>query len=134
MKLLNKVGMNSFASNNPDELWDIMLAKINDVAKNMCPIKEFKIKRYRDPWISPEILEMIKDKDRASKKAIRTNSEADWIIARRLRNSCLSCVRKAKGDLIRNELNTNCSIVIVLLVFALCNNETFQVLLYKVLL
>ena len=84
-----------------------MLNNIITVADNMCPIKNFNVKKYRDPWISPEILELKRDKDKALKKAKRTKLDNDWNEARRLRNACLNRVRKAKGDLIGMKLDTN---------------------------
>ena len=95
-----------FAREDPKELWNIMLENINNIADNMCPVKSFKVKKYRDPWISPEILEIIRDKDRALKRAKRTKLDEDWKEAKRLRNNCLGRIRKARGDLIREELDT----------------------------
>ena len=84
-----------------------MLTNIIAVSDIMCPVKTFNIKKYKDPWITPEILGQIRDKDQALKKAKRTKKDDDWQIAKRLRNFCLSTIRKAKGDLVRNELDTN---------------------------
>ena len=36
------------------------------------------------------------------RKAKRTNYNEDWKLARRLRNDCVSTVRKAKPDFIQN--------------------------------
>ena len=96
-----------YANNDPDKLWEIMLLNINNVADWMCPMKNVNIKKYRDPWVTPEILELIRDKDQALKKAKRTKNDQNWKTAKRLRNSCLTQVRKAKGDLIRSELDNN---------------------------
>ena len=35
---------------------------------NMCPVKKFKIKQVKEAWITPQLLELIKDKDHAMKK------------------------------------------------------------------
>ena len=69
-----------FATNNPDELWNIMLTKITTVADVMFPEKSFKIRKYRDPWISPELLDLMRDKDIALKKA--KNKKKKVLIAR----------------------------------------------------
>ena len=34
----------------------------------MCPSKTFKIKQVKQPWISPRLIGLIRDKDRALKK------------------------------------------------------------------
>ena len=96
-----------FANEKPNIQWDIMLSKIIEVADEMCPVKTYNIKRFKDPWITPEKLEMIRDKDNALRKAKRSRKEMDWNVAKRLRNTCLSKIRKAKGDFVRNELNIN---------------------------
>ena len=58
-----------FASRDPETLWDIMFSNIMVTTDRMCPMKQFKVKKYRDPWISSELIELIKEKDRALKKA-----------------------------------------------------------------
>ena len=63
----------------------------------MYPVKLFKTKVIRDPWITHEIIELIKDKDRALKKAKRSGNPLHWQTARRLRNDCLRIVRNAKA-------------------------------------
>ena len=40
-----------------------------------CPIKTFKIKQEKEPWITPPLLELIKDKDHALKKAKRKKDD-----------------------------------------------------------
>ena len=35
----------------------------------MCLVKDFRIMKYRDPWIMSELIEIIRDKDRALKRA-----------------------------------------------------------------
>ena len=80
---------------------------ITKIADTICPSKTFKIKKFKEPWLSNEILELIKDKDRALKKAKRSKTADDWKLAHRLRNNCLSLIRKTKSDFIQNELNSN---------------------------
>ena len=53
----------------------------------MCPLKTFKIKQKKDPWITSELLELIKDKDYALKCAKRTKNSDDWVRARSLNSN-----------------------------------------------
>ena len=91
----------------PNDIWrklyDIILSYID----LQCPLKEFKIKKVKDPWVSPELLEFIKDKDKALPKAKKSKLATDCIIARRLRNECLQRVRNCKSEFMKNELNNN---------------------------
>ena len=93
-----------FQNDDPDVLWDIMMNSINVALDQLCPKKIFKIKKYKEPWISQELLELIKDKDLMLKKAKKSKLPEDWIIAKRYRNDCLSKIRKAKSDFVTSEL------------------------------
>ena len=52
-----------------------------------------------------EILEAIHDKDRLLAKAKQSNSQADWIIARRRRNEVKNLTKHAKSNFIKDNLN-----------------------------
>ena len=73
----------------------------------MCPLKQFKVRNSEKPWFSNELLEQIKDKDRALRKAKRSGTSEDWKLARRLRHDFLRDVRRAKTSFLQNELNIN---------------------------
>ena len=93
--------------NNPNELWKKNCTYITNTLDHMCPMKLFSIKKYKEPWITNELLELIKDKDLALRTAKRTKKKVDWDNARTLRNECLSKIRKAKCEFVNNELNNN---------------------------
>ena len=47
-------------------------------------------------------MEEIRDNDLALKKAKKSQNKDDWIIARQLKNACLTHVRKAKCGFVKN--------------------------------
>ena len=49
--------------------WDILEANILATIDAMCPVKHFKVSHSNDPWITNELLEEIRDKDLALKRA-----------------------------------------------------------------
>ena len=72
-KHLENINWNSFdEANDPNQLWEIMCNNIKTALDDICPLKKFKIKMYKEPWISHELLELINDKDSLLKKAKRT--------------------------------------------------------------
>ena len=73
----------------------------------MCPIKTFRIKQIKQPWITPRLLELIKDKDQALKLAKRSKNPDLWNEAKRICNACNNRLRKAKADFIKEELITH---------------------------
>ena len=65
---------------NPEECWKVLLHRITEIADTMCPIKNYIVKEKRDPWITNEILEKIKDKDFARKTAKQTKLKKNGLI------------------------------------------------------
>ena len=96
--------------NSTDSLeiqWDKWLDIITKEMNIMCPIKTFRIKQIKQPWITPRLLELIKDKDKALKTAKKSKNPDLWIEAKRLRNACTNRLRKAKADFIKEQLVTH---------------------------
>ena len=87
--------------------WAVLLGKITLEIDKICPLRNFKIKQEKEPWISPELIELIKDKDRALKTAKKRKDPALWNDAKRLRNQCIRRLRQAKADFISANLNNN---------------------------
>ena len=50
---------------DPNILWEIFCKNIVNILDVTCPMKSFSIKQYKEPWITNELLELIKDKDHA---------------------------------------------------------------------
>ena len=71
----------------------------------MCPLKKFKVAQAKEPWVTNEILEMIKDKDRLLRRAKQKDSLIDWEIARNVQNNTNSQIRRAKANFIQDNLN-----------------------------
>ena len=63
--------------NSPDLKWAYFHSVINGILDNLCPIKKFKISKVKQPWITPHLLELIKDKDYMLKKAKKTLKNTD---------------------------------------------------------
>ena len=84
-------------------MYQIILDKIEE----MCPTKTFRVRQTNEPWMTAEVLEIIKDKDRLSAKAKRTGRQGDWLEARRARNEAGIIIDQAKRDFSQNEFDTN---------------------------
>ena len=87
--------------------WKEMLCIINDTIDSTCPVKVFRVKQEKEQWITPPLLELIKDKDNAMKLAKRRKDPELWRVAKTLRNRCISRLRKARGDFIKERLDNN---------------------------
>ena len=95
-------------SRNPIRMWEIMKTNIEGIIDTMCPLKTFRINQIKQPWITPPLIELIKDKDKVLKKAKKKkNDENLWKQAKRFRNMCTNRLRKAKADYVKSNLNNN---------------------------
>ena len=89
------------------EKWDIFENIIRENIDRMCPLKIFKIKQEKEPWVTNELIELIKDKDLILRRARKRKDHQLWTEAKRIRNQCISRIRKAKADFIKENLNNN---------------------------
>ena len=63
-----------------------------------CPTNTFRVRESRETWVTNELLEEIKDKDRALRTAKRTGKEVDWAQAKLARNRVRRLVEQARAD------------------------------------
>ena len=87
--------------------WNCLLQTIRENIDRMCPLKTFKIKQDKEPWLSNQLIELIKDKDYALKRAKSTKDPVLWNEAKRLRNNCTRRLRDARADYIKENLENN---------------------------
>ena len=55
--------------NDVEILWNIYENNIRTILDDMCPFKKFKIAKNRDPWISDDLINELKQKDYLLKRA-----------------------------------------------------------------
>ena len=95
---------NAFYNNqSPSDCWELMEEKIRSEINKMCPIKTFKVKEVREPWVTNELLEEIKDKDRALKTAKRSRKAEDMRVAREIRNRVGRMVTGARAEFLKEQ-------------------------------
>ena len=92
-----------FENNDPNELWDLVEGLIVLQANIMCPSKQYRVKAAREPWITNEAIEAIKDKDRLLKRAKRTRREEGWTNARLARNRVGRDVENLRADFLKRQ-------------------------------
>ena len=83
-----------------------------DVLDQHAPIKRIKIKSHSHPFVTPEIKQLMKTKDRWHRKAIQTNDKLCWNGYRFFRQEVKRELRLAEKIHVRNEIansrrNTN---------------------------
>ena len=94
---------NFYASADPRECWDILEKAIRDKIDAVCPLRSFRVKEIREPWITDDLLEEIRDKDNYLRLAKNTGKEEDWTLARRERNRVGKLVRNARAEFVKEQ-------------------------------
>ena len=92
-----------FGIEDPNESWDMLYDRIIKILDVMCPEKNFLVNSYREEWMNKDLMEKIIDKDKALRKAKRTNNSYDWENARKLRNSTGKLIEKARKEHFQEE-------------------------------
>ena len=92
-----------YSSRDASECWEILEDRVRQFLNEKCPSKEFRTKEIREPWVTNELIEEIKDKDRAMRTAKRTGKVEDWVAAKAERNRVGRLVEQAKADFLRDQ-------------------------------
>ena len=87
----------------PLECWGIMENRIREHLNRVAPQKEFRVKEVREPWVTNEILEEIKDKDRVLREARQSGLAGDFVRARMERNRVGRLIEQAKADFLKDQ-------------------------------
>ena len=96
-----------YSRRDPNQAWEIMRENIENEIDDMCPMRRFTVKKYDDPWITNEIIEMIRDRDELFRFARRSGKEEDWRVAKAVRNEVAGYIRNAKADFLVEQQNSN---------------------------
>ena len=92
-----------YEARDPSECWEILEVKLRGYLDKTCPIKKFKVKEAREPWVTNEILEQIKDKDRALRIARNSGKIEDWKVAKSERNRVGRLIDEAKAEFLKEQ-------------------------------
>ena len=84
--------------------WECLFKSLID---SHFPIKRKRLRKQTHPWSDNSVLRMMRNRDKAHKKAIRTGLTEDWQKYRRLRNQVTSSNRKNRKAYFKNKLQEN---------------------------
>ena len=104
LHLVGKDWNDYYEMTNPELCWDYIIKTVTEKIDVMCPLKTRLVRDKNEPWLTNEILEAIYDKDRAWKKAKKSKSHDDLVIAKRLRNDIKNMIRQAKANFVQDYL------------------------------
>ena len=88
---------------DPNTLWDFMEERILEQANNFSPIKIFRVNALREPWITNEAIEAIRDKNKLLQKARKSGKERDWTVAKEARNRVGRELENLRSDFLKRQ-------------------------------
>ena len=101
--LINADWERFYSSEDSALCWDILQNTIETILDQSCPLRTFRVKEVREPWITAELLEEIKDKDNYLRLAKLSGLEDDWTLAKRERNRVGKLVKNAKAEFVKEQ-------------------------------
>ena len=94
---------NFYTQTNPEILWELIRKAILHNIEPSCPLKSFTVPDAKEPWITNEALEAIRDKDKLLKKARVSKKASDWENARKARNRTGRQIENLRSDFLKNQ-------------------------------
>ena len=73
--------------------FNVLAGKLNRILDIMAPVKIIQVRTHYAPWMSLETKEMIKDRNRAQRKAVESKN---WEECKKLRNSITCTLKQEK--------------------------------------
>ena len=92
-------------SNDIDSMWCELEKKISDSLDIICPIRDLSVSDSKPEWLNNDIIQVMRNRDKAYKKARKTKQDVDWRKAIFLRNRVEFFIKTFKQNKIRDNLN-----------------------------
>lgn len=94
----NKDWTTFYQQENPNDCWSELKTVLTDVWNTHAPIKTLRIKQNikNKPWVTSEILKLIKERNELSQKAKSTKSKDDWKAYKIFRNRVNNVMNREK--------------------------------------
>ena len=83
-------------------IWEKIFTPVMDI---YFPVRHKRIRKNSYPWTDSCVLVLMRNREQARKKALKTKSVEDFNIYKRLRNCVTSRLRKAKSDFFQRKLD-----------------------------
>lgn len=75
-----------------------------NVCNNHAPIKKKRVRKKKSPWLTDDIVSLIRERDKLKKKAIVTGLSSDWSNFRAMKNKVNYEIRYSKQSYIANNI------------------------------
>ncbi len=88
----------NYISAEVDSAWNLFHEGFTNIINKYAPLKKYRVKGRNNAWFSPDLANILHERNVAWAKARKSNQNSDWLVFRQLRNACTLKIRKAKAD------------------------------------
>ena len=92
---------------NVQDAWDFFCSEFMEVVDKHAPWKTVKVKGQHLPWVSPDLIQLFRQRDKAWATYRRTRDSGDWEIYRHIRNKSKTKTRDAKANYYKERLTSD---------------------------
>ena len=93
-----------YAYTGVNAAWCFIKDKLTTVFNRHAPFIEKRVLDRFSPWLSSEIRQQMNNRDKALRKARKSNKKTNWHFYKTLRNRCTNSIREAKTNCNKNLL------------------------------
>ena len=98
----------TFESKDVDEVLCSLEKTLNEILNRHIPLKTKRVKRPNQPaWMTKEILDLLKTRDKLLKKARNTNEIEDWNLYTHSKCKIVKLIKKTKRNFFREKIDQN---------------------------
>ena len=89
-----------------EDTWNFIKRNMEMVLDILAPVRNFKFGSSKPGWLSNDLMELMKDRNHALKRASKSKNENNKKYARNIRNLVNHQIKKARSDYVQEQLNT----------------------------
>lgn len=110
-KFKEELGKQAWANvsnhDDPNDMWSLWKHTFLHVVDKHAPPKLKRVRNKKSPWITTAVRNLIINKTRLKKIAIRSNNPEDWTTYKKARNTANNEIRKAKATYYQTHFKEN---------------------------
>ena len=91
--------------NDISKAWRSMRVKIEKVLDQIAPVRTFKFRCTKPAWLIDDLIELMRDRDAALKRASKSKKEEDKKQARNIRNLVNQYIKRARSEYLQEQLD-----------------------------
>ena len=91
---------------NPNEMWQNWVTKFISVINKHAPLKKKRLGKKKSPWITPEVISKMRQRDSLKKKFDITKHEHIWSQYKKVRNETNNLIKQSKRSYFISNIDT----------------------------